>query len=66
MSHIERAESVLLLAINEATEGHTAASGALIRGRVESCLSTALARCKEDPQEIYRLIDAARLKQETE
>ena len=60
MTHYERAETVLLLAVREATKKHTAASGSLIRQRVESCLSTALARCKEDPLELYKLIDDAR------
>lgn len=60
MTHNQRAEAVLSLAISIATKGHTAASGSLIRQRVESCLATALAMCKEDALEMYERIDAVR------
>ena len=60
MSHCERAESVLLLAVRECTQDYPAASAPFIRQRVESCLATALAICKEDPAEIHDLIDKAR------
>lgn len=60
MNHINRSEAVLSLAIRIATRGYESASGPLIRQRVESSLSTALAMCKEDPQEMYKLIDKER------
>jgi rubrerythrin len=60
MTHEERASAVLELAIRESVKGHKAASGPLIRERVESCLSTALARCKEDMSEMYQMIDSVR------
>ena len=60
MSHLERSSKLLLLAIKEATKGYEAASGSLIRKRAESSLSTALAICKEDAVDIYKLIDEAR------
>ena len=61
--HYQRASAVLDEAIRQAVEGHILASGPLIRQRVESCLSTALARCREDPIEIYDLIDEERERQ---
>ena len=60
MSHLSKAKSVLSLAVREATRGYPAASGAFIRQRVESCLSTALAMCKEDTSDLYKMIDEAR------
>lgn len=67
MTHTEKAEAVLLLAIRQATKGKEMASGPLIREHVESCLSTALATCKEDRYDMYKLIDEARVldRQET-
>ena len=61
MTHTERANAILSLAISDATKRHTAASGSLIRQRVESCLTTALAMCKEDALEMYKRIDEARV-----
>lgn len=60
MSHTKRAKAVLSLAIYKAIRGHRMSAGSLIRERVDSCLSTALAMCREDRQEMYKLIDDAR------
>lgn len=60
MTHNERVEAVLSLAVSDATKGYKAAAGSLIRERVESCLITALAICKEDWQDMFERIDIAR------
>lgn len=58
--HEDRVIAVLREAVRQATKEHSAASGPLIRERVESCLTTALAKCKEDRLELYEMIDAER------
>lgn len=59
-NHNDRSMEVLKTAIRLATEGYEAASGPLICQRIESCLTTALAMCKEDRVEIYDMIDDER------
>lgn len=49
------------MAVRECTKGHSAASGSLIRKRVESCLASALAICQEDAFEMYERIDKVRI-----
>lgn len=60
MVHNDRVDAVLAIAIRDAIKGHEIASGTLIRERVESCLATALAICKEDRTNMYEWIDALR------
>ena len=60
MTHEERASAVLQTAIRVSVSGLSAASGSLIRARVESCLTTALARCREDVKQINQMIDLER------
>lgn len=60
MTHEERAAAVLETAIRVSVKGLDAAAASMIRGRVESCLSTALARCKEDAGQMHQMIDVER------
>jgi hypothetical protein len=60
MSHVDRVEAVLDTAVREATKGYSAAASSLIRSRVESCLVSALATCKEDPVDMHARIDVER------
>ena len=59
-THAERADAVLAEAIRQCTDGYSAASGSLIRKRIETCLATALATCQEDAIDIYERIDEER------
>ena len=60
MTHQDRAEAVLTTAVRECVKGLPAASASMIRQRVQSCLETALAMCKEDASEIHERINKER------
>lgn len=60
IEHADRVNAVIEKALQQSVRGYSAAASSLIRERMESCLATALATCKEDRAPMHKRIDKAR------